>query len=143
MYVYLSMPSTNVAKLLDFFHWVVCLLMAYSAFIPNKTVKLYAYFFIIMVMVSWIVFNGCILWDIQKKIDPTFDIPNDTIGKRMGISNKTYACVQTVVVCINLLVMGYQLNRLHESVLFLLMYFVVNGEFISKPFRKIFSQSGE
>ena len=74
-------------KVLEFFHWFVCIIMAYAAFIPNKTVKLYAYFFIIMIMVSWIIFEGCILWDIQKKIDPTFDIPNDTIGHMMGISN--------------------------------------------------------
>ena len=129
-----------VMKVLEFFHWFVCIIMAYAAFIPNKTVKLYAYFSIIMIMVSWIIFDGCILWDIQKKIDPTFDIPNDTIGHMVGVSNETYAYVQTIMLCINFIVMGYQLNRLRESVLVLLMYFAVNGEFISKPFRKIFTQ---
>ena len=76
-----------VMKVLEFFHWFVCIIMAYAAFIPNKTVKLYAYFSIIMIMVSWIIFDGCILWDIQKKIDPTFDIPNDTIGHMVGVRN--------------------------------------------------------
>ena len=132
-----------VADLLNIIHWIVGFILLFPMFVPNKTVKLWSYGAIVLVLASWIVFNGCVIWDVQKMIDPTFVISQDTIGKYIGVSNETWAYMNAILTYANLLVLGSQLGRLKEAITIFLIYLTLNGQLLTKPFVKILSRPNE
>lgn len=131
------------SDLLNIIHWVVACILLFPMFIPNKTVKLWSYGTIVVVLASWIVFNGCVIWDIQKMVDPTFVISRDTVGTYIGVSNETWAYVNAILTYTNLLVLGSQLGRLPEAITIFLIYLALNGRLLAKPFTKILSRPTE
>ena len=128
---------------LNLIHWIVGFVLLFPMFIPNKNIKLVSYFAIAIVLASWIIFDGCVIWDIQKMIDPSFVISSDTIGSKVGISNKKWAYINAILTYTNLIVLGYQLDRLQEALTIMIIYMMLNGEILTKPFIKILSNPND
>lgn len=128
---------------LNLIHWIVGFVLLFPMFIPNKNIKLVSYFAIAIVLASWIIFDGCVIWDIQKMIDPSFVISGDTTGSKVGISNKKWAYINAILTYTNLIVLGYQLDRLQEALTIMIIYMMLNGELLTKPFIKILSNPND
>ena len=124
-------------------HWVVGFVLLFPMFIQNKKIKLISYFAIAAVLASWIIFDGCVIWDIQKMIDPSFVISGDTLGNKIGMSNKKWAYINAILTYTNLIVLGYQLDRLQEALTIMIIYMSLNGEILTKPFVKILSDPSD
>lgn len=92
----------------------------------------WAYTIIIAIMVSWLLFKRCILWDLQVRYEKNFNIEKDcictTYTKNHG-DDKRYLCrcLINTLVYLNLIVIGYKLNRLQYTLMFLMFYILING----------------
>ena len=76
-------------------------------------------------------------------IDPSFVISGDTTGSKVGISNKKWAYINAILTYTNLIVLGYQLDRLQEALTIMIIYMMLNGELLTKPFIKILSNPND
>jgi hypothetical protein len=129
--------------LLDAFHNTIVILMMLGSLIPNVPVKKLSYYLILTAFITWIMFDSCILWDIQKKFDKNLDESKDTIGVRwLGISNEKWAYLNATLIYTNFLVLGHQLGTLKETFAIFLMYLCLNGQFVTRPMSKILHPSG-
>ena len=127
--------------LLDAFHTIVVILMMVGTLIPSIPIKKLSYYLILAAFITWIVFDSCILWDIQKKFDKNFDKSKDTIGVRwLGISNGKWAYLNATLVYTNFLVLSHQLGTFKESLAIFLMYLCLNGQFVTRPMGKFLLQ---
>lgn len=123
--------------LLDAFHNTIVILMMLGSLIPNNKIKILSYFLILMAFITWVVFDSCILWDIQKKFDKNLDESKDTIGVRwLGISNEKWAYLNAILVYTNFLALGHQLGTFKETLAIFMMYMFLNGQFVTRPMGK-------
>jgi hypothetical protein len=123
--------------LLDTFHTVIVILMMIGSFIPDIKMKKISYYLILTAFITWVVFDSCILWDIQKKFDKNLDESKDTIGVRwLGISNDKWAYINAILVYTNFLVLGYQLGTFKETLAIFMIYLCFNGQFVTRPMGK-------
>ena len=128
--------------LLDAFHTTIVILMMIGTLIPNISIKKISYYLILVAFITWVVFDSCILWDIQKKFDKNLDESRDTIGVRwLGISNDTWAYLNAILVYTNFLVLGHQLGTFKETLAIFLMYLCLNGQFVTRPMGKFLHPS--
>ncbi len=128
--------------ILDLVHKFICVIMYIPALIPSKNFKLFSYFSLIAILASWIIFDGCLMWDIQKKFDKNFSISKDCLGRKFGMSNKTWSYVQAILVYSNFIGLGIQLGRPEESLGIFLVYLILNGQFITRPMSKVLKEPG-
>lgn len=114
-------------------HWISSLLLwASSVFVPTSLVPA-ALAFQIGVMVSWIVFQRCILWDLQKMADPSFRVNADATSERLGLRDRsTWLMITHTVIYMNTLALGYRAGVLEHVVLFLIVYMILNGQYLHK-----------
>ena len=131
-------PSPEM-KFLIRIHQICGIILLFSMFIPNRNIKVFLYFAIATILASWILFDGCVLWDLQKMVDPTFNTPTEPSGRKLGMSKKTRGYAEAILTYTNFIVLGYQIDRLPEALTIMIIYMVLNGEILTKPFIKILS----
>lgn len=119
-----------VLKLL---HWFVALMIWISSlFVPNKYLSV-ALFIQLITMISWLVSNRCILWDVQKATDPTFVIKKDTTPEMLGIKDRnTWLQITHTMVYLNTMYLGFRMNKLHEIMIFLTIYILLNRQYLHR-----------
>lgn len=115
--------------ILTIIHGIIAVILSLSAYLLNSKKYLnWVYIFIITVMVSWLLFKRCLLWDLQVRYEKKFNIEKDCFCFRFK-DRKRFACrcLTSTIVYLNLLLIGYKLNRLLPTLLFLLFYIIKNG----------------
>lgn len=128
-----SMMKTLIGWLLVIAHWGSSLMLWMSSlFVPSPYIR-WALYFQLAVMISWILTQRCILWDIQKWIDPTFRVDKDATSDRLGFEDRsTWLMVTHTVIYMNTLALGYRSGMLPNVVLFLIVYMILNGQYLHK-----------
>lgn len=118
--------------LLNILHWLFAIMLWMSSIIvPNKYLN-FALCFQIMIFISWLLTERCILWDIQKKIDPSFKVKADTSSERFGIDRTLWLYITHSAIYLNTLYLGYRMNKLQEVIVLLVIYMCFNGQYFHK-----------
>ena len=118
--------------ILTVIHNIISLVLAGSFLLNSEKYLNWAYISIILMMLSWLLFKRCLLWDLQVRYEKKFDIENDCTCSRLTKNHgesKRYLCrcLINTIVYLNLLVVGYKLNRLRYTLMFLIFYILING----------------
>jgi len=117
--------------ILKVIHWFIIIMLVASSLLPKRFIT-YAFVFQIGVMLSWLLTGRCVLWDLQKKVDPTIDIKKDTTSEMLGIDRYTWLLITHTIIYINTLYLGYRLYKLYETKMFIIAYILLNGQYLHK-----------
>lgn len=118
--------------LLNIIHWFIAIMLWMSSIIvPNKYLN-FALYLQSMIFISWLLIERCILWDIQKKIDPSFKVKADTSSERFGIDRTLWLYITHTAIYLNTLYLGYKMNKLQEVIVLLVIYMCFNGQYFHK-----------
>lgn len=121
-------------KFWNIVHWILFGSIAFASFVlPKEPLKI-AFAVNVLIFISWILFDRCIIWDIEKAIDPSFSVNKDTTKNLLNIDidQKTYNYITHTLIYINMLFGGYRLGILKETVVSLLAYMVINGKYLHR-----------
>ena len=118
--------------ILNVIHNILAIVLASSFLLNSKKYLNWSYIFIISVMISWLLFKRCLLWDLQVRYEKNFDIEKDCTCSRLTKNHgegKRYLCrcLINTMVYVNLIIVGYKLNRLQYTLMFLMFYILING----------------
>ena len=100
--------------ILKLIHWIGVFLVWFSALLVPKKCLPWAVALQVGTMLSWIMFHRCIMWDLEKKMDPAFNVQSDTI------TCKTRFNPETVKKSTDFLI---------YTTLFILLYVIINKKF--------------
>jgi len=117
--------------ILKVIHWFIIIMLVASSLLPKRFITC-AFVFQIGVMLSWLLTGRCVLWDLQKKVDPTIDIKKDTTSEMLGIDRYTWLLITHTIIYINTLYLGYRLYKLYETKMFIIAYILLNGQYLHK-----------
>lgn len=118
--------------LLNILHWFFAIMLWMSSIIvPNKYLT-FALYLQIMIFISWLLTERCILWDIQMMMDPNFKVTSDTTSEKLGIDRTLWLYVIHTAIYLNTLYLGYRMNKLQEVIVLLLVYVCFNGQYFHK-----------
>lgn len=118
--------------ILKVLHWIIAVMIWISAFIVPKKYLPFALFVQMGVMLSWLITNRCILWDIQKKFDPNFNISKDTSSAILGFDRPTWLMITHTMIYVNTLLLGYRMDILNQTLIFVIAYMCINGQYLHK-----------
>jgi hypothetical protein len=116
--------------ILKLIHWFIAIMIWISSLLVPKRYLPFAMTLQILVMISWLVTGRCVLWDIQKNVDPTFKVGNDTSAEMLGFDRPTWLLITHTMIYMNTIMLGYRMNKLHEILLFVLLYMCINGKYL-------------
>lgn len=113
-------------------HWIIAIMIWISSLFVPKRFLPFALFVQIGVMLSWLLTSRCILWDLQKMLDPTFVIKKDTSSEMFGFDRPTWLLITHTMIYLNTLNLGYRMDKLYETILFVIVYMCLNGQYLHK-----------
>ena len=112
-----------IASLIHLLHTVGICLIWFSGFIlPAKCVP-FAFVVQLATMVSWVMFNGCILWTWEKQHNPSFKPTDGSMTKRVFGDIKN---ITDTVIYLNFLILSCRMDNPMVGVAFVLFYFYAN-----------------
>lgn len=115
-------------------HWLLCISLIFSSLVlPEGPLKI-AFAVNIIIFMSWLLFDRCIAWDIEKSVDPSFSISETSSRKLLNINldQKTFTYINHTLIYINMLFGGYRLGILKETIVSLLAYIIINGKYLHR-----------
>lgn len=118
--------------LLNVIHWFLSIMLWMSSLIVPDHLLCSALYLQVMIFVSWLLTERCLLWDIQKKLDPTFKVNYDTTSQMLGINRKLWLYITHTAIYLNTLYLGCRMNKQKEIILLLLAYMCFNGQYFHK-----------
>lgn len=118
--------------ILKVLHWFIAIMVWISAFIVPKSFLPFALFVQISVMMSWLITNRCILWDIQKKFDPNLKISSDTTSAMLGIDRPTWLMITHTMIYLNTILLGYRMNKFSKILAFVIAYICINCQYLHR-----------
>lgn len=117
---------------LKILHWFIAIMIwGSSLFVSNKQL-LFALSLQLFVMLSWLMAKRCILWDIQKKLDPNFSVGTDTSSHIFNMNRKQWLLFTHTMIYLNTLYLGYRTDSMKEIIIITILYLYVNGQFLHK-----------
>ena len=113
------------AKLIRLIHIVGIFLIWFSGFtLPSKCVPM-AFFIQLATMVSWVMFDGCILWTWEKKHNPDLKIKRGSMTRSLLGDVKK---ITDTVIYLNFMVLSYRMENPILGLLFSFFYIAMNGK---------------
>lgn len=115
-------------------HWLLFISIVFSSFVLPKGPLKFAFAVNVLIFISWLLFDRCIAWDIEKAIDPSFSVAETSTRKLLNIDMDltTYNYITHTLIYINMLFGGYRLGILKETIVSLLAYIVINGKYLHR-----------
>lgn len=114
-------------------HWLICITLWFAWIVPNKMYKKVSFGFVMFVMLTWLVFDRCIMWDIQAKLDPKF-MPSDDyyVASKLNMTENTYKHMTGTIIYINFMMLGKQLGIGIPTLNMILIYGLFNGQYLHR-----------
>ena len=114
-------------------HWLIALTLWFAWIVPNTKYKKFSLGFVTFTMITWLIFDRCIAWDIQMKFDPNFKPEDDyLIAKKLNIPPETYKLITSTIVYINYLMLGKQLGVGMHALNSVLIYGLFNRQYLHR-----------
>ena len=121
-----------ISSTLNITHWILCVILSMSALFPCRKIKQLSFIIISIILASWIVFDRCILWDIQKSFDPNFKPTNDSTSNKLGIDHDTTNLIMGTVIYVNYFMLGKQIGYAKETINAILIYMLLNRQYVHR-----------
>ena len=110
-------------------HWIGVIAVWFSALLVPKQYLQWAAVLQVGTMLSWLMFHRCILWDLEKKMDPNFKVQSDTITSKTRFNPETVKKSTDFLIYTNLMLLGYRMEAPEVAGLFILLYVIINKKF--------------
>ena len=112
-------------------HWIVLIiLVASSVLFGNwRNANMFSYIMVIGIFMSWLLFRRCILWDLQRKVNPEFDPRGDTTSSMVRMDPHTWNKITASLMYINFYFLGRKLKMGDSTLLMIILYLLLNGQY--------------
>lgn len=110
-------------------HWIGVFLVWLSALLVPKRYLPVAIAIQVGTMISWLMFHRCILWDLERWMDPSFKVKGDTMASKLSLDPSLVKKSTHFLIYTNLMLLGYRMNVSEITALWILLYVIINKKF--------------
>lgn len=110
-------------------HWIGVILVWFSALLVPKRFLPWAMAVQVGTLLSWLMFHRCILWDLEKKMNPGFKVEGDTTASKLNMDPSTVKRFTHSLIYTNLMLLGYRMGVPEITALVIVLYVIINKKF--------------